>query len=118
VSDPEAIAGVRVNPSDGERWPFAGEDETREERHGASPLPAPEREIERPFICEEAASFASVVSRDLSRVVSGSLAGFVSFEDFLVRFGAFAAHYQGRDDPDMTDRATGAAFEVRTWMMA
>jgi hypothetical protein len=45
-----------------------------------------------------------------------SLTGFVSFDEFLLRFGAFAAHYQGSGQPDLADLGTRAAFEVQVWM--
>jgi hypothetical protein len=57
-----------------------------------------------------------MVWRDMRAVRPGSIGAFVSFEQFLVQFGAVAAHAQGVQSPDLFDRGTRAAFEVHLWL--
>jgi hypothetical protein len=77
---------------------------------------ASETDIEVSSVVNDGASFARLIWHDVHRVRPASLAGILTFDDFLLRFGAFAAHLQGVYHQDLTDLATRGAFEIHVWM--
>jgi hypothetical protein len=68
------------------------------------------------FVDGDAASFARGIWETLHQFRRASLVGFEGFGQFLVAFGAFAAHRQGVAHPDMADGGTRAAFELQAWI--
>jgi hypothetical protein len=114
VSAGEDVSTVRVRPYDGPLWPFP--DETGPDAGDQPPIvpDGSETDIEVSSVLDDGASFARLIWHDVHRLRAGSL-GFLTFDQFLLRFGACAVHLQGVDHPDLTDVATRAAFEVQVW---
>jgi hypothetical protein len=82
-----------VTPYDGDPWPFARQSEENGEPPPDEEDGVPEVDMEIASVLDDdAAAFARVLWRDFRHFRPGSLKAFTSFDEFLVRFGAFAAH--------------------------
>jgi hypothetical protein len=100
------------------RFPESATDEPGSDQGGepAATAQGSDTNVEVASSLSDGVSFARLVWHDTRDWRPRSLTGFVSFDEFLLRFGAFAAHYQGSGQPDLTDLGTRAAFEVQVWM--
>jgi hypothetical protein len=117
-SGPMEEATISVADYQGPPWPFPG-DETDGDQDGDLLRPAvdgSETETELYGMLNDGAAFARMLWRDMRAVRPGSIGAFVSFESFLLQFGAFAAYAQGVETPNLSDSATRAAFEVHVWL--
>jgi hypothetical protein len=119
-SAPMEEAHISITEYQGAPWPFPGDgadgdqdgDVLRQSVDGSEM----QTETELCATLNDGASFARMLWRDLWVVRPESMGFFISFERFLLEFGAFAAHAQGVQKPDLCDSATRAAFEVHMWL--
>jgi hypothetical protein len=115
---PQDEATISVAGCEGAPWPFPGDGADADGEGFRQEVAGSETETEVCATLNDGASFARMVWRDMRAVRPGSIGAFVSFEQFLLQFGAFAAHAQGVERPDLFDRATRAAFEIHLWLQA